>query len=473
MPNVRVTAAVLVVGCVAAAGAGVLRAGDWPQWRGPNRDGRVTDFTPPKAWPKQLKEQWKVAVGDGVATPALVGDKIYVFTRQDDNEVMRCLSAADGKELWLDKYPALAPQGAAARYAGPRASPAVSGGKVVTLGVRNTLSCLDAGSGKVVWRKDEPRGAAPRFFASSSPLVADGLCVAQVGDESSGGIVAYDLNSGEEKWKWTGDGPAYASPVLMTVGGEKLVVAETNRKVVAIGLADGKLAWETPFESRGMGGYNASTPVVEGQTLIISGGGRGTRAFKVEKDGEKIAAKEVWNNPEKAVQFNTPVLKDGLLYGLSQSNELFCINAQDGKSAWATQVAAPAGGPGMRGPSGPGGPRSGGPGGAGGPNRGPGAGGPDGERRQGGPGGGGPGGVRGGRGGGRGGGGFGSVVDAGTVLMALTPASELIVFQPGEKAYTEVAKIKVAEARTDAHPVLAGDKVLIKDQDSVMLLSIE
>src|SRR6266699_2036712 len=103
MKNATSTTGVLV-GCVMLLGASCVCAQDWPQWRGPNRDGKATGFTAPKTWPKELTEKWKVTVGDGVATPALVGDKLYVFTREGGNEVIRCLNAADGKEVWSDKY---------------------------------------------------------------------------------------------------------------------------------------------------------------------------------------------------------------------------------------------------------------------------------------------------------------------------------------------------------------------------------
>jgi outer membrane protein assembly factor BamB len=334
----------------------------------------------------------------------------------------------------------------------------VADGKVVTLGVRGTLSCLDAASGKVLWRKDDFSGAAPKFYTSSSPLIVDGMCVAILGSSDDGAIVAYDLEKGEQKWKWAGDGAAYASPVLMTAGEMKLIVAETNRKIVALSAGDGKLMWETPFATSGMGGYNAATPVIDGQTIIYSGGGRGTRAVKLEKDGDKLAGKELWANAEKSVQFNSPIVKDGQVYGITQGNELFCLSLADGKTLWAEQVG-PAGG-----------------GGGGGGGRGPdGAAAPGGQRQgggPGGPGGGGRGGGR-GRGGGGGRGGYGSVVDAGPVLLALTPESDLIVFQPGDKAFTQVAKIKVAATPTYAYPVLAGKRILIKDQNALTAYAVE
>jgi len=139
-------------------------------------------------------------VGEGVATPALVGDRLYVFSRQEGNEILRCMEAATGKELWQEKYETLGAQGPAAGFSGPRSSPTVANGKVVTLGVRGVLSCLDAASGKKLWRKDDIRGW-PNFFTSSSPLIANGLCIAQLGGRDNGMTVAYDLATGEEKWK--------------------------------------------------------------------------------------------------------------------------------------------------------------------------------------------------------------------------------------------------------------------------------
>jgi outer membrane protein assembly factor BamB len=132
---------------------------------------------------------------------------------------------------------------------------------------------------------------------------------------------------------------------------------------------------------------------------------------KIEKQGDSFATKELWSNPDNAVQFNTPVLKDAVLFGLSSRNDFFCINAQDGKTAWT----APSGG-----------------------------------RR-----------------------GFGSIVDAGSVLLALTPAGQLIVFEPSDKEYKQLASIKVADSETYAHPIVAGKNLFVKDQDSLTLWAIE
>jgi len=217
-----------------------LTAQDWPQWRGPQRDGHAPGFQAPAAWPKTLTPQWKVTVGEGVATPALVGERLYVFSREEGREVLRCLEAATGKELWQNSYESLGATGPAQSFSGPRSSPAMAAGKVVTVGVRGVISCLDAATGQVLWRKDDFK-AWPNFFVSSSPLIVGDLCLAQLGGRDNGALVAYDLASGVEKWRCPG-APAYASPVLMTVGGEPLVVVQTESKLQAVALKDGQVA---------------------------------------------------------------------------------------------------------------------------------------------------------------------------------------------------------------------------------------
>ena len=214
-----------------------------------------------------------------------------------------------------------------------------------------------------------------------------------------------------------------------------MIVAMTEKNVVGLAFADGKLLWQTPFPVAGMA-YNAATPIVDGMTVIFAGQGRGTKAARIEKQGDGFTVRELWANPQNAVQFNTPVLKNGYLYGISARNDFFCINAQDGKTAWSAPFAPPA--PGAEAQGQPPGPGMG----------------------------------RGGRGMGRAAG-YGSIVDAGSVLLALTPDSQLVAFLPSEKGYTELARVKVADKQVYAHPVVAGKRVFVKDQDSVTLWTID
>jgi outer membrane protein assembly factor BamB len=461
-------------------------AQDWPQWRGANRDAKATGFTAPATWPKELAKKWSTPVGDGVATPALVGDKLYVFTRQDDKEILRCLDATTGEEAWQKSYEEEGTTGGARGFPGPRSSPTVADGKVVTFGVRGVLACYDAVSGNELWRKDNFPDSYPMFYTSSSPIVVDQLCITQEGGRRDGGIIAYDLTTGEEKWRWMKSGPAYASPVVMTVDGTKVIIAPTEDKMVAIAVADGNLLWEIPYsEVR----YVATTPIVDGQTLLIAGPGTGMTAFKMTKQGDKLVEEKLWSNTDNSVGFNTPVLKNGLIFGLSGADQLFCINTETKKTAWSAPLGKPAAaekeaskagvsqnerrpqatlvqfvqqeekdqpeprprGEGDRGPRRGDGPGRFGPGGFG-PGRGFGG--------------------R-GRGGGMGSRGYGSIVDVGSALVALSPTGELVVFKPADEGFSELARYKVAEKGTYAYPVPATHGIYVKDQDALTLWSVE
>jgi outer membrane protein assembly factor BamB len=404
-----------MVGCVVLACASYVLAEDWPQWGGPTRNEKVAGFTAPTNWPTTLTSKWKVKVGAGDATPALVGDKLYVFARDGGDEVTLCLNADDGKEIWRDKNAVEAVTGpSAAAHAGPRSSPAVADGKVVTLGVTGVVSCLDAAKGTVVWRKDDVKGW-PRFYTATSPLIVDGLVIAHLGGSGKGQLVAYDLADGKVKWSYDDkEGPGYASPVMLTADGVKQLVTLTEKSVIGVNLADGKLLWQVPFAPKGMS-YNAATPVVDGTTVIVSGQGRGTKAFKIAKEGDAFGAKELWTDDKSAVLFCTPILKDGLLYGLSDAGNFFCVTTKDGVTAWTDTVK---------------------------------------------------------RGSGRNAN-YCAMVDAGSVILALPSTGELIAFKPGDKEYSELAKIKVADTATFAFPVIAGKRVFVKDQDSVTLWTFE
>ncbi|HOQ04893.1 MAG TPA: PQQ-binding-like beta-propeller repeat protein [Anaerohalosphaeraceae bacterium] len=386
-------------------------AADWPQWRGPGRDGRVQDFSAPSQWPAELKQQWSVPVGQGVATPALVGQRLYLFTRQGNEEVILCLDAQTGKEIWSNRYEAAAVTGAPGRFPGPRSSPAVGEGKVVTLGVGGVVSCLNAEDGKLLWRTDPYSGAVVRFYTAVSPLIAEGMAIVQLGKEENGGVIAYDLNSGQPRWQWTQEGPAYASPVLLTVEGSRQVVAFTDKKLVGLALGDGELLWELPFLPLERS-YNSVSPIVDGQTVIYSGAQRGTFAVRVEKQGEGFSARSLWENKEVSAKYNTPVLHQGFLYGLTDNGYLFCLNASDGTLGWRGQTQYDRGG-------------------------------------------------------------FGAIVDAGSVLMFLSPTGDLVVFEPNPKEFKQTASYKVSQTQTYAHPVLAGGRIYIKDQENLILWTLE
>ncbi len=409
MKNVNRFAGTILIGVLILFTATALFAQDWPQWRGINRDGKVIGFKAPETWPAELTQKWTVNIGPGDATPALIGNKLYVFTRQEADEVIQCLDADNGKELWRDKYAARAVTGPAAQHPGPRSSPTVAEGKVITLGVGGVLSCLDAATGKTLWRNKAFTDAVPDFFTSMSPIVVDGMCISNLGGKDNGTLLALDLTTGKEKWKLTGEEPAYGSPVLMSVGGTKQIVIQTMNNIIGVSAVNGQLLWQVAAPNERMF-FSCATPVIDGDKVFYTGQGQGTKAIKIEKEGDAFTVKTLWSNDELGTTFNTPVLKDGLLFGISKLSNLYCIDAQTGQTAWVDTAKL--------------------------------------DR-------------------------FGSLLDAGSVLLGLSPKSELIVFQPNSKAYTELAKIKVADTPTYAHPVVAENRIYIKDKETLAMWVIE
>jgi outer membrane protein assembly factor BamB len=383
---------------------------DWPQWRGINRDSKVTGFKAPAVWPAELKQEWKVIVGFGDATPILVGKNIYLNARQGDQEVILSLDALTGKELWKSTYAAMAVTGpSASQHPGPRSTPAISNGKIVTFGVSGIISCLDALTGKLLWRKENPLNAFPTFFTGTSPLITDGMCILHIGKTDAGQVIAYDLNSGDEKWKWSGEGPSYSSPSIMTLEGKKLLIVITEKNIMALGLANGKLLWQivTPVQQRF---YNCVSPYIDGQTIYLTGQGTGMKAMKVEKSGNEYVTKELWSNSTVGAKWNTPVLKDGFLYGFTDQKRIYCVNAATGQTAWIDNAVNSD---------------------------------------------------------------FSTIVDCGSVIIGLTSTDNLIVLKPDGREYSEVAKYKVADTPIYAYPVISGNRLYIKDAETLMMYKID
>lgn len=378
--------------------------GSWPQWRGPQRDGILTDFAAPEKWPEALQKVWQVTVGSGDSTPALIDSRIYVHTRQGEEEVILCLDADSGKEIWINKYPSPPVTGPASRHPGPRSSPAVAQGKVVTLGATGIVSCVDAANGSTLWRNDSFKGV-PRFFTSMSPILVDDKAILHLDGPNTGSVVAFELASGTIRWRWDGDGPAYASPVLADIEGSRQLVMLTDKSLIGLDVQNGQRLWEVPFAPSGMN-YNAATPIVEGSVIYFAGAGRGSRAVRLTKKGDTFAVEELWNNPEVAPQFNSPVLVQGKLFGLSQRGNFYCLDAATGKTLWMDE-----------------------------------------NRHS----------------------GFGAILGNPGAILAMTERSGLIVFAPTGDGFKPLATYQVSSGPVYATPVVAGNRIYVKDAETLTL----
>lgn len=376
---------------------------EWPGWRGPNRDAKVEGFKTPSTWPKSLKKEWSQRVGLSNSSPVIVKSKLYLHVKQENDEVVICLDEKNGNLIWktiLNVAPEVT--GGAKGHPGPRSTPAVANGKVFLLGAGGIFSCVNANNGKIIWQ-NKNFTEVPQFFTSMSPLVIGNLCFAHLGGHDNGEILAFNTENGEIVWELIGEPCTYSSPVVMNFGKDEILVFQTETDLLGIS-KKGERLWKipTPPERRF---YNSSTPVVDGQNIIITGQGLGTKSFKIEKSGNEYSVSENWNNPDLGVSFNTPVLKDGYLYGNESSfGKLFCINAATGETCWADTTRH---------------------------NR------------------------------------FASTLDLGETILSLPASAEMLLFKPDAEKYLESAIYKMAETEIYAHPLIVGNKIFIKDDENL------
>jgi outer membrane protein assembly factor BamB len=317
---------------------GQSAGGDWPQWRGPNRDGTVTTFAAPRAWPEQLTQKWKVEVGTGYATPIVVGNRVYSFSRQEDKEVMRAIDADSGKVVWETSYPAQFKMNpATARHGpGPKSTPTYSNGRLFTLGITGIVTAFDAATGKQIWQR--PAGPLePLYHTAQSALVDRGVVILHVGGHKDGALTAFDPATGAVKWTWTGDGPGYGSAIVADIDGTHQVIVFSQTSLVGVDAANGQLLWRTPFEGRAT--TNAITPLVYGgRTVIVSGQGKPLTAYTIAKKDGQWTAEMAWENPQLSLSFSNAVLVGDAVFSLSAMNsgQFFWADAKTGKTLWTS-----------------------------------------------------------------------------------------------------------------------------------------
>jgi outer membrane protein assembly factor BamB len=379
---------------------------DWPQWRGPGRTAVVSPFTPPASWPEQLTQRWKIDVGLGYATPVVVGNRIYMWSRQGESEIMRALDAASGAEIWRAAYDVTFTMngGASPHGPGPKSTPAFADGKLFAIGMTGIVSAFDAATGRVLWRKPGT-GTVPLFTTyAMSPVVDRGLVILHVGGHNQGALTAFDVNTGDVKWRWAGDGPSYGSPIVADIAGTRQVITLTQTKLVGVDAASGALLWERPYTTPST--TNAQTPNLLGNTIIFGDAGSPVQAFTIARSGSTWTADVAWTNVDQPMRLSNAVLAGETLFGLSTRNsgQYFALDARTGATRWTSEPRQAA---------------------------------------------------------------QAAIIAAGDLLFSLENDGELVVIRANPAAFEVVRRYKVADTDTWTPPVVRSNGVFVKDVASL------
>jgi outer membrane protein assembly factor BamB len=399
---------IVLAAIVAPVTAQRVASTDWTQWRGPNRDGVAPTISDPQAWPPQLTQKWKVDVGLGYATPLVVGNRIYQFARKGEREVMMALDADSGKVLWETGHTAtFTMMSATVQHGpGPKSTPVFFNGRLYAIGMTGIVTAYDAATGKQIWQKPGSP-LLPMFTTHAfSPIIDRGLVIFHLGGHDEGALTAFDINTGDLRWTWRGDGPGYGSPVVADFGGTRQVITITQGKLVGVDAASGALLWERPFVSPN--NTNSNTPVVAGDLLIVSSNGPPTSALRVSRTGSQWTVDTAWENTDVPMRLSDAVLAGDVLFGLSTRNsgQYFAVDVKTGKTLWTS------------------------------------------EGRQ---------------------AGHAAIARSGDLLFSLEEDGELIVARNSRTAFEPLRRYKVSDAATWAQPSYSGNRVFVKDVSSLTL----
>ncbi len=413
----------------------VLLADDWPEWRGPSRDGQVAGFPELTAWPENLTQRWSVDAGDGVSSPIVAGSSVFLFARRGEDEIVRALDLETGAPRWETPYPApfKTPPIAMRPGLGPHSTPAAGASWLITFGSSGIVSSLDRQSGRLLWQRSfetEYPHTRPPYGIALSPLLDGGLGIVHVGGHAegvlknydpatdkgdytpgrgAGALRAFDLATGDVRWSWDGDGPGYASPVLATLEGMRQVVTLSQRACEGVDAATGKLLWSFPFDTTI--DQNIVTPLVLGGRVLISGNRSGIMSLRPRRDGPDWKVEEVWRNRDFSMYMSSPVSSGTRLLAQAQDKKgtLCCLDLVSGRTLWASEGRFSE---------------------------------------------------------------HASLLVAGKWLLIQTAEGEFIAALVDGAAFAPVKRYRVAEGGVWAHPAVFGDRILVRDARKLTLWSI-
>ena len=384
----------------------------WPDFRGPNRDGRYVAGTIRTTWPREgLATLWKQPVGGGYASFVVADGRAFTIEQRRDREVAAAYDVQSGRELWTNAWPANFQESMGGD--GPRATPTYDEGRLYALGAEGELRALDAAKGTLIWRHDilSENGASNIAWGmSASPLVVDDKLIVLPGGSRGSSIVAYDKATGKVIWKAQNDEPGYTSPMLVTLGGVRQILVVTASRAMGVTVEDGRLLWEYPWST--FNGINVSQPVLfthngADRVFLSASYGRGAAVFELTRSGDTFQAKTVWENQRMKNRFSSSVLHNGFIYGLDESI-LACLDANTGEQKW-----------------------------------------------------------KGGRYG------YGQILLAGDHIVVLTEDGQVVLVKATPDRHEEVASFEALTGKTWNHPVIAAGRLLVRNSEEMAAYAIQ
>lgn len=325
-------------------------ADDWPQWRGPTRDGvwRETGVVE-KFQSPSLKPRWRVPISSGYSGPTVADGRVYVTDRVEEPEQIErvhCFDWKTGKAIWSHSYDC--------RYrdisytAGPRAAVTIHEGRAYSLGAMGNFICFDAAAGNVIWQHEldqQYQVRMPIWGLAAAPLIEGDLVILQVGGKNAC-LVAFDKATGEEQWRALEDDASYSAPIIIEQAGRRVLVCWTGQHVVGLDPPSGKLLWSWPFPPSQMV-LAIATPVVENDHLFMTAFYDGSLMLRLNE--KRPAVEKIWRRVGKDERHTdslqsimvTPYMKDNYIYGVDSYGELRCLKGDSGDRVWESLAPIP------------------------------------------------------------------------------------------------------------------------------------
>jgi outer membrane protein assembly factor BamB len=315
-----------------------VRAGDWPQWLGPARNGSSPETV--FAWRAPPRRVWAQSVGEGHSSPVVSNGHVFLLAKvaEKEEEELTAFDAAAGNVLWRFRYERGEFRSIFGN--GPRSTPIVSGSRVYCFGATGVLTCVDAASGRQVWQLNTTvKFRAPQLFfgASCSPLLHQGKIFLNIGAKNAS-IIAVDAQTGQLCWQALDDGAGYASPIV--VPGHDQIIFLTAQGLISVKPENGSLNWHFPFAD--LLGEASATPTLAGDALVASTITLGAVALRVDGTRSGTEPAKLWAKPEFTSYFSTPVPAGGYLYmvtgtkppALQVEATLRCTDPRTGRELW-------------------------------------------------------------------------------------------------------------------------------------------